>query len=84
MLAAVVAHEPSPAEAAELVDQIAGMLHGLPALYTDLLRLRLEGYSVSDVAARLGVSRRTVHRALQLLQQRLVGRAEPLERKGTT
>ena len=66
-----VAHEPGPAEAAALVDQIQDLLRGLPALYCDLLQLRLEGYSVSDTATRLGVSRRTVHRGLHLLQQRL-------------
>jgi len=66
-----LAHEPGPAEAAALVDQIQELLRGLPALYCDLLQLRLEGHSMSDTAARLGVSRRTVHRGLQLLQQRL-------------
>jgi RNA polymerase sigma factor (sigma-70 family) len=67
-----VAHEPGPAEAAALVDQIEAVLRGLPALYCDLLQLRLEGYSVADTAARLGVSRRTVHRGLRLLQERLI------------
>jgi RNA polymerase sigma factor (sigma-70 family) len=66
-----VAHEPGPEEAAALIDQIDALLRGLPALYCDLLQLRLEGHSVSDTAARLGVSRRTIHRALHLLQQRL-------------
>jgi RNA polymerase sigma factor (sigma-70 family) len=66
-----LAREPSPAEAAALIDQIEELLRGLPSLYCDLLQLRLEGYSVSATAARLGVSRRTVHRALRLLQQRL-------------
>jgi RNA polymerase sigma factor (sigma-70 family) len=71
LLAAAAAHEPGPAEAAALVDEIEGLLRGLPALYADLLQLRLEGHSVTDTAARLGVSRRTVHRGLQLLRQRL-------------
>jgi RNA polymerase sigma factor (sigma-70 family) len=83
LLAQAVAHEPGPAEAAALVDQIEGMLQGLPPLYGDLLRLRLEGHSASDSAARLGVSRRTVHRALQLLQQRLAGRDASLRPEGS-
>jgi RNA polymerase sigma-70 factor (ECF subfamily) len=70
-LAQAVAHEPGPAEAAALVDQIEALLRGLPALYADLLQLRLEGQSAADAAARLGVSRRTVHRGLALLRQRL-------------
>jgi RNA polymerase sigma factor (sigma-70 family) len=77
LLAEAVAHEPGPAEAAALVDQIEALLRGLPALYCDLLQLRLEGYSASEAAARLGVSRRTVHRALLLLQQRLARGADP-------
>jgi RNA polymerase sigma factor (sigma-70 family) len=71
-LMAAISQEPGPAEAATLVDQIQELLRGLPALYCDLLQLRLEGHSMSDTAARLGVSRRTVHRGLQLLQQRLM------------
>jgi RNA polymerase sigma factor (sigma-70 family) len=66
-----VAHDPGPQEAAALVDQIEELLRGLPALYCELLRLRLEGHSVTDTAARLGLSRRTVHRGLRLLRQRL-------------
>jgi RNA polymerase sigma-70 factor (ECF subfamily) len=77
LLAQAVAHEPGPAEAAALVDQIEALLRGLPPLYAELLRLRWEGHSVTDTAARLGVSRRTVHRALHLLQQRLTRSADP-------
>jgi RNA polymerase sigma factor (sigma-70 family) len=76
-LAEAVAREPGPAEAVALVDQIENLLRGLPPLYGDLLRLRLEGHSVLEAAARLGVSRRTVHRALHLLQQRLTRSADP-------
>ena len=76
LLTQALAHEPGPAEAAALVDQIEEMLRGLPGLYCDLLQLRLEGHSVSDTAVRLGVSRRTVHRGLHLLQQRLTRDAD--------
>jgi DNA-directed RNA polymerase specialized sigma24 family protein len=77
LLARALAHDPGPAEAAAFVDQIETLLLGLPSLYGDLLRLRLEGHSISDAAATLRVSRRTVHRALQLLQQRLSESAAP-------
>jgi RNA polymerase sigma-70 factor (ECF subfamily) len=75
-LADALAHEPTPEEAAALVDQIEELLRGLPTLYGELLQLRLEGHSVVETAGRLGVSRRTVHRALQLLKQRLLRRGE--------
>jgi RNA polymerase sigma-70 factor (ECF subfamily) len=71
LLLEATAHEPGPAEAAALVDQIETILRGLPSLHCDLLQLRLEGYTVTDSAQRLGVCRRTVHRALNLLQERL-------------
>jgi RNA polymerase sigma-70 factor (ECF subfamily) len=65
------AREPGPDDAAALVDQIEALLQGLPPLYARLLDLKLQGHTVVDVAAELGVSRQTVHRALNLLQERL-------------
>jgi RNA polymerase sigma-70 factor, ECF subfamily len=66
-----MAAEPGPDEAAALVDQIEWLLHGLPESYSEVLALRLEGYSRTEIAARLNVSRQTVYRALVLLQERL-------------
>jgi RNA polymerase sigma-70 factor, ECF subfamily len=74
------ARDPGPEEAAALVDQVEVLLRGLPALYGELLGLRLQGRTVTDVADDLGVSRQTVHRALNLLQDRLAemaGAADP-------
>src|SRR5262249_20882797 len=66
-----IAREPGPAEAVILVDQIEALLRGLPALHGQVLERRLQGHHVTDIAAQLGVSRQTVHRVLNLLQQRL-------------
>jgi RNA polymerase sigma-70 factor (ECF subfamily) len=66
-----LAHEPGPEEAAILVDQVEALLRGLPPLHARVLECRLQGHNVSDVAEQLGVSRQTVHRVLNLLQQRL-------------
>jgi RNA polymerase sigma-70 factor (ECF subfamily) len=66
-----VAREPGPEEAAILVDQIEALLRGLPELHARVLERRLQGHQVIDIAAELGVSRQTVHRVLNLLQQRL-------------
>jgi RNA polymerase sigma-70 factor (ECF subfamily) len=71
-LAAAVAHEPGPEEAALLVDQIERILHGLPPLCSQVLDLRLQGCAVADIAPQLHVSRQTVYRLLGLLQQRLL------------
>jgi RNA polymerase sigma-70 factor (ECF subfamily) len=69
-LAEAASQEPGPAEAAELVDQIEGLLRGLPDLYSEVLQRRLQGQAVADIAAALAVSRQTVYRALELLQRR--------------
>jgi RNA polymerase sigma factor (sigma-70 family) len=70
-VAPALAREPGPAEAAALVDQIETLLRGLPELYCHLLEMRLAGHTGDEIAAQLGVSRRTVYRALGLLQERL-------------
>jgi RNA polymerase sigma-70 factor (ECF subfamily) len=64
-------HEPGPDEAAALVDQIEALLRGLPELHGEVLRLRLAGHSVAEVAAGLGITRQGVYRMLAVLQQRL-------------
>ena len=64
-------HDPDPAEAAELADQIEYLLKGLPQLHCHVLDRRLQGYSVAEIADELGVSRQTVYRVLDLLQHRL-------------
>jgi RNA polymerase sigma-70 factor, ECF subfamily len=70
-----VAPEPGPEEAVLLVDQIDALLRDLPPLYAQVLGLRLQGPPVTEVADELGVSRQTVHRALNLLQDRLTAMA---------
>jgi RNA polymerase sigma-70 factor (ECF subfamily) len=63
--------EPGPEEAATLSDEIERLLGGLPATFRDILEMRLEGCATTEIAAALNVSRRTVERALNLLQERL-------------
>jgi RNA polymerase sigma factor (sigma-70 family) len=75
-LADVLTREPGPEEAAALVDEIDSLLRGLPPLYCQVLTLRLENHAVAEIAPRLGVSRQTVYRALELLQSRLTASAE--------
>ena len=64
-------HEPGPEDAVILMDHIETLLKGLPTRYCQILELRLQGCSATDIAGRLGVARRTVYRALELLGQRL-------------
>jgi len=63
--------ELDPAAAIELVDRIESLLDGLPPIYSEVLQMRLQGHSADEIAKQQGVSRRTVYRALELLQGRL-------------
>jgi RNA polymerase sigma-70 factor (ECF subfamily) len=74
-LLAAAAREPGPEDAVVLVDQIETLLCGLPELYCHVLDLRLQGCGPAEVAERLGISRQTVYRALDLLQRRLASSA---------
>lgn len=70
--------EPGPAEAAALVDEIESILNGLPDDYAQILSLRLEGRSRSEIAETIGVTRQTVSRVLERLQTRLQRSLPPL------
>jgi RNA polymerase sigma-70 factor (ECF subfamily) len=70
-LAHALDREPGPAEAAALVDEIETLLKGLPDVYCRLLEMRLQGFKAAEIAAKLNLSRQSVYRALDLLQQRL-------------
>ena len=74
-----VAAEPGPDEAVALVDQIDVLLRDLPPVYGQVLGLRLQGRNVTDVADELKLSRQTIHRALNLLQERLTAMAGETE-----
>jgi hypothetical protein len=64
--------EPSPDEAATLVDLMETLLRGLPALHGQVLEMSLAGHTAAEITASLNVSRRTVYRVLELFQQRLL------------
>lgn len=66
---AILTRDESAAEFLRLVleDEIAG----LPAANRDIVRLRIEGYEVGEIAARTGRSSRTVERVLQDFRARL-------------
>jgi len=70
-LSVAAAREPAPEDGVMLLDLIDNLLADLPEAYRDILDMRLEGRDVTDIAARMSLSRRTVHRALSLLQHRL-------------
>jgi RNA polymerase sigma-70 factor (ECF subfamily) len=64
--------DPNPADAAEIVDLMQAILRGLPETHGQILAMRLAGYSRTDIATELGLSRQTVWRVLSLLQDRVL------------
>ena len=63
--------EPAPEEALALWEEIDFVLQGLPARTGEILSARLEGKNKSEIATELNLSRQTVHRILNLLEERL-------------
>ena len=62
------------------VDGFEAVLQGLPLVYCRILDLRLHGWSASKIARRLGTSRQTVYRALDLLRHRLKEASSPRQK----
>lgn len=73
----VLHQEPGPAEAVALVDLVEQLLSGLPEEYAGILSRRLDGQSRAKIARELDISRRSITRALELLQQRLCRLLDP-------
>lgn len=66
-----IAREPTPAEAAELADTVAGLMRELDARDRPILVLGLQGYTAQEIAAQVGRAERTVYRALERIRGRL-------------
>ncbi len=63
--------EPTADEAALMVDGFEALLAGLAAPEPEIIRLCLEGYSTSEIAAQVGRTRWTVRRALNRFGDRI-------------
>jgi RNA polymerase sigma-70 factor (ECF subfamily) len=63
--------EPAAEEALALWEEIDVALQGLPEKTGAILSARLEGKPKSEIAQELNISRQTVHRILNLLEERL-------------
>jgi eukaryotic-like serine/threonine-protein kinase len=64
LTAAVLARDPSPAEAATLADELEAMLWKLDPWSRRVFELRLSGASLAEIAIETGRSERTVRRAI--------------------
>lgn len=79
--AEVVARDPSPEDAAAVVEELEEVLRPLAAPHRRMAELRLQGYSVEEIATDVGRSERLVRLVLEQvrekLRQRLNGRDAP-------
>jgi RNA polymerase sigma-70 factor (ECF subfamily) len=66
-----LSREPTVVEALVLADEINSLLDGLSAEHVRVLELRMAGYSPTDAAREIGISRQAVYRLLNVLQERL-------------
>jgi RNA polymerase sigma-70 factor (ECF subfamily) len=63
--------QPSPEDAIALWEEIDVALDGLPARTVEIVSMRLEGKNYSEISRELNLSRQTIHRLLNLIQERL-------------
>jgi len=68
---AAVAREPSPAAVAEVSCQLETLMAPLPAEQRRALQLRLQDYTIAEIAAELKRSQRTIRRWLDNIKTRL-------------
>jgi RNA polymerase sigma-70 factor (ECF subfamily) len=69
--AAQLNHEPSPAEAAALADELEQVLRGLSTRERRMVEMRLQGYSLDEIATTTQRCERTVRRILEKVKERL-------------
>jgi RNA polymerase sigma-70 factor (ECF subfamily) len=67
----ILTREPSPMEAVALADQVEQLMRGLGARDRRILELRLQGYTLEEIAADTHRSETTVGRVLDWVKQRL-------------
>jgi RNA polymerase sigma-70 factor (ECF subfamily) len=69
--AELMTHQPTPAEAAALADELKLALAGLDAEQRRMVELRLQGYKLGEIAKASGHHERTVRRVLHRVREHL-------------
>lgn len=66
-----MAHDPSPAEALAVVEEVETLMQGLTPVHCQMLELRLQGYRLEEIASQVNRSERGVRRLLDKIKDRL-------------
>jgi RNA polymerase sigma factor (sigma-70 family) len=67
----IPAADPTPLEAVALIDQVEELMRRLDPVRRRVLELRLEGWTLEEIAVDTGLSRRTLHRLLDSVKKQL-------------
>jgi RNA polymerase sigma-70 factor (ECF subfamily) len=67
----MVTREPSPDDAVALIEEVEELKRGLTPSQVQMLELRLQGYTVDEIAAQVNRSERGVRRLLDKIKDRL-------------
>ena len=73
----IIDAEPTPAEAAQFVEEFMGRLAMLPKDLREVALLKLEGHTVKELATHFGCVPRTIERKLQLIRSTWSEETEP-------
>lgn len=73
-----IADEPTPDEAAALAEEIELLMADLKPVEREILQLRLQAYTIDEIAEQVGRSERTVRRLLERLRGRYENEARQL------
>src|SRR5262245_61549238 len=65
------AREPSPVEAVALAEELEQLMRPLDALHRRMLELRLQAYTLEEIASQTGRTQRTVRRVLDSIKEQL-------------
>lgn len=64
---------PTASSLVVMIELLDGILEQIPETHREILQLRLEEYSIDEIAKKVGVSSRTVNRALALVRRIATG-----------
>jgi RNA polymerase sigma-70 factor, ECF subfamily len=67
----LLADEPTPVEAAVLTDTLEQLMRGLEDRERTIVSLHLQGYTITEISARVDRAERTVRRVLERVRMRL-------------
>lgn len=79
-----VAHEPSPIEAAALVDEVERLMQGFDSQQREMIELRLQGYTIEEIAAKCDRAERTVRRLMDKVREVLATQISSLNCSGSS